>query len=192
MNDFSDYGPLKFFIGEWESQGHQGENRAPDEERNVENTKFRQWMKFTPIGEQENHEQALMGLQYENKAWEQGEDGEEDELFHQEIGYFLFDKDKNEVIKCFTIPRGMAILAGGKIKEGENFFTLVSTLGENVYGLTSNPFLDKEFQTIRYTVTFKILDQDTFSYDENTELKIKGQVKIFDHTEKNTLKRKKA
>lgn len=54
-----DFGPLRFLIGKWESEGFQGENRAPDPDRKVENTKFRQEMNFEPIPEIENHEQVL-------------------------------------------------------------------------------------------------------------------------------------
>ena len=36
-----DYGPLAFLIGNWKSgEGWSGENRAPDPDRKVENTKF--------------------------------------------------------------------------------------------------------------------------------------------------------
>ena len=52
-------------------------------------------------------------------------------------------------------------------------------------------FLDEEFQTVRYDIRFEILDEETFSYDENTQIKIKGQNRIFDHTEKNVLIRMK-
>jgi hypothetical protein len=51
--------------------------------------------------------------------------------------------------------------------------------------------LDEEFQTVRYDIKFELIDEDTFSYDENTQIKIKGQPRIFDHTEKNTLMRVK-
>ena len=55
------YGPLRFYIGKWQSNGFLGENQAPDPDRNVENTKFRQEMIFEPIGDVENHEQLLRG-----------------------------------------------------------------------------------------------------------------------------------
>jgi hypothetical protein len=36
------------------------------------------------------------------------------------------------------------------------------------------------------------LDYETFSYDQVTKIKIKGQPNIFEHRDKNTLKRLKA
>jgi hypothetical protein len=47
---------LNFFLGKWESEGLSGENQAPDPDRRIENTKFRQSMIFEPIGDVENHE----------------------------------------------------------------------------------------------------------------------------------------
>lgn len=190
MEDIN-YGPLRFYIGKWESTGLTGQNRAPDPDRKEENTKFRQIMTFEPIGAAENHEQVLYVLKYETKAWEEGEDGPEDDPFHQEMGYFIWDKVNRQVMKSFTIPRGVVVLAGGDATLDDTEFKLNATLGSTTYGICSNKFLDDEFQTVSYDVKFELIDEDTFSYDENTRLKIKGQDRIFDHTEKNTLVRVK-
>ena len=82
------YGPLRFLIGKWKSEGFVGENRAPDPSLSVENTKFRQEMTFTPIGDVNNHEQKLYALRYSTLAWEEGHD---EEAFHEEVGYFIWD-----------------------------------------------------------------------------------------------------
>jgi hypothetical protein len=92
-------------------------------------------------------------------------------------------------LKSFIVPRGISVNAGGTADENAKEFTVCAELGSNTYGICSNKFLDSEFQTVAYKVEFKFIDKDTFSYDENTQIKIKGQKKIFDHTEKNTLKR---
>ena len=185
MSDIN-YGPLRFYIGTWRSESFDGENRAPDPDRKVENTKFRQEMIFEPIGDVENHEQLLYALRYQTKAWEEGNDTEP---FHEEVGYFIWDKKDRQVLKSFIVPRGVAVNAGGDADENATEFKVSAELGSQTYGICSNKFLDKEFQTVRYDVKFEFIDEDTFSYDENTQLKIMGQDKIFDHTEKNTLKR---
>jgi hypothetical protein len=189
MDDLIKYGPLRFFIGTWESQGLTGENQAPDPDRKIENTKFRQVMMFEPIGDVENHEQVLYALRYHTKAWEEGEHGLDDKPFHEEVGYFIWDKVNRQVMKSFIVPRGIAVNAGGDADENATEFKLSAELGSHTYGLCSNKFLDEEFQTVRYDVKFEFLDEDEFSYDENTQIKIKGQNRIFDHTEKNVLKR---
>ena len=185
MSDIN-YGPLRHYIGKWESVGFLGENRAPDPDRKVENTKFRQEMIFEPIGDVENHEQLLYVLRYHTKAWEEGDD---EEHFHEEVGYFIWDKANREVMKSFIVPRGIAVNAGGSSTQDAIEFSLRAELGSQTYGVCSNKFLDEEFQTVSYDIKFEFIDENTFSYDENTRLKIKGQDRIFDHTEKNTLKR---
>lgn len=185
------YGPLRFLIGKWESQGLTGDNQAPDPDRKMENTKFRQIMTFDPIGDVENHEQLLYVLRYHTKAWEEGEHAPEDKPFHEEVGYFIWDKTNRQVMKSFIVPRGISVNAGGDADQDSTEFTVSAILGSNTYGICSNKFLDEEFQTVRYDVKFELLDEDTFSYDENTQIKIKGQPRIFDHIERNVLKRVK-
>ena len=183
MSDIN-YGPLRFLIGEWASEGHLGENRAPDPDRKVENTKFKQTMLFEPIGEVENHEQVLYALRYSTKAWEEGDD---EDPFHEEVGYFIWDKANRQVLKSFIVPRGIAVNAGGEADVNAISFTVSAELGSHTYGLCSNKFLDEEFKTLTYEVTFEFVDENKFEYSENTRIQIKGQNQVFDHIEKNTL-----
>lgn len=180
------YGPLAFYIGKWESEGWTGENRAPDPDRKVENTKFKQEMIFEPIGEVKNHEQILYALKYSTRAWEEGGD---DEPFHEEVGYFIWDNCNKQVLKSFIVPRGIAVNAGGTTDSESKEFTISAKVGHEAYGISSNLFLNEEFKTLRYDVTFKQIDQNSFSYEEDTQIKIKGQAEIFHHTEKNKLRR---
>lgn len=184
---YEEYGPLAFYIGHWESKEYSGKNKAPDPDRNEENTNFRQEMIFTPAGLTENHEQALYALNYQTKAWE--EDGDE-EPFHQEVGYFIWDKENRQIMKCFSVPRGISAIAGGTTEETDNAFTLNAKVGSETYGICSNIFLDQEFKSISYDVTFTIIDKDTFSYEENTQIKMKGRDSLFQHTESNVMIRK--
>lgn len=183
MSDLN-YGPLRFYIGKWRSEGFDGENVAPDPGRQTEVTKFRQEMIFEPIGDVNNHEQKLYVLRYKTFAWEQGDD---DGPFHEEVGYFIWDKDNRQVMKSFIVPRGVAVQAGGEADINATEFSIQAKLGSTTYGICSNKFLDEEFQTVQYDVKFEFIDEDKFSYDENTQLKMKGRDKIFDHTEKNIL-----
>jgi hypothetical protein len=180
------YGPLSFYIGKWESEQWTGENRAPGPSRMVENTKFRQEMIFEPIGSVNNHEQKLFCLRYTTKAWEEGST---QDPFHEEVGYFIWDKESNQVLKSFIVPRGIAVNAGGSTTSDAREFTVSADVGSETYGISSNLFLDKQFKSIRYDITFKQLDENTFSYNENTQIKINSQEEIFHHTEKNVLRR---
>ncbi|MBN2616512.1 MAG: FABP family protein [Bacteroidales bacterium] len=183
-----EYGPIEFLIGQWESEGWSGENKAPDPDRKEENTRFRQIMEFIPIGLVENHEQALWVLRYSTAAWEK--DGDENP-FHQEVGYFIWDNENKQLLKSFIVPRGIAVNAGGTVDDSESSFTLSAQLENPVHGISSNPFLDKEFRTLQYNITFQKLDSNTFTYNENTLIQIKGRESVFEHTEKNVMKRVK-
>jgi len=94
-------------------------------------------------------------------------------------------------MKSFIVPRGIAVNAGGTAEANAKEFKVVAEVGSPVYGLCSNKFLDEEFKTVGYETTFKQIDADTFCYDEDSLIEIKGQKDIFHHTEKNTMVRVK-
>ena len=179
------YGPLAYFIGNWKSDGWTGENQAPDPNRETENTKFRQEMTFDPIGDVNNHEQKLYALRYSTVAWEEGDD----DPFHEEVGYLIWDKDNKQVLKSFIVPRGIAVNAGGTTEEDAKEIFVTADLGSPTYGICSNIFLDEEFKTTRYELKLTKLDDNTFSYDEDTHILMKGRKDVFHHTEKNIMKR---
>ncbi len=47
--DNINYGPLRFYIGKWRSEGFDCGNVTPDPNREIEATTFRQEMIFEPI-----------------------------------------------------------------------------------------------------------------------------------------------
>ena len=181
--DLSLWGPLAKMIGTWE--GSVGDDTAPGDDRGVEKNKFRELFVFTPFGPANNHEQTLYGLNYTRTAWRLGEDAP----FHEQIGYWLWDANAQQIIHSFMIPRGMTVLAGGQASAKSQTIKLTATLGSSTFGIASNPFLDKEFKTVKYDSTHTFIDASTFSYEENTQIQIKGQSQIFNHIDKNTLKK---
>lgn len=178
-----DHGPLAHLAGVWE--GNKGDDIAPSDDRNTENNKFRERIVFEPFGPVDNHEQRLFGLRYLTQAWRLGEDSS----FHEETGYWLWDSSTKEIMRCFLIPRGVSVIAGGKYQDGANEFELSAMLGSPTYGICSNPFLDREFQTVEYKLKVTLLGDGKFSYHEDTVLKIKGNPNLFHHTDQNTLTR---
>ena len=177
------YGPLAFLIGNW--SGDKGEDRAPGPQRDVENNKFKEEMHFEPIGLVDNHEQEMYGLRYRTMAWESGDE----DPFHEELGYWLWEPAKQIALRCFVIPRGVSIIAGGIVSPTEKSFELSAQVGSETYGICSNTFLDQEFKTIKYELKVTFLNDHSFSYVETTHLKIKGQSELFLHTDQNTLVR---
>ena len=143
-------------------------------------------MTFEEINEVDNHEQILNGLRYRTMAWEEGAD----EPFHEEVGYWLWDAEHQQVIKSFLIPRGVSVIAGGTTTADAKEFTMKAELGSATYGICSNQFLDREFRTESFEVTVTILNEKEFKYSEVTKLRIKGQNEIFLHTDENTMTKK--
>ncbi|MCZ6801563.1 MAG: heme-binding beta-barrel domain-containing protein [Nitrospirae bacterium] len=174
-------GPLAPLAGIWE--GAQGLDVAPSSKGPVE-TKFRERMTFDPMGPVVNGPQVLYGLRYATVAWPLGQDNP----FHEEVGYWLWDSQAQQVMRCFIVPRGIAINAGGPSTAQANTFEMIADVGSHTYGIASNPFLDKAFKTMRYELTVTIHDDGTMSYHEDTQLQIQGQSELFHHTDHNTLK----
>lgn len=183
--DLNTLGPLKNLAGTFE--GTIGDDVAPSDDRGTENNKYREVIVFTHILPAQNHEQTLYGLRYHQQAFRHGEDFP----FHDQVGYWHWDPKAKLVMQSLTIPRGMATLAGGPAEPDSKSFKIKAELGSQTFGIASNPFLDKEFQTVKYEIQISFSDNDTFTYDQTTSIKIKGQPKIFEHRDKNTLKRVK-
>ncbi len=87
------------------------------------------------------------------------------------------------------MPRGIAVVAEGTAEPMAQFFTLAAEVGSETYGICSTRFLDREFKTVRYELTVAVYDDQTFSYEEDMQLRIKGQKERFHHRDKNRLKR---
>lgn len=180
-------GPLGPLLGVWE--GEKGSDLAPSDKaetnRQPVTSKYRERMVFEPTGAVDNHEQKLCGLRYSTKAWRIGSP----DPFHEELGYWMWDAASKLVIRSFMPPRGMAVLAGGYAEPGARAFALEATCGSETFGICSSPFLTAEFKTERYTLAIEVLDDDTFTYDEHTFLRMKGRDGVFDHRDQNTLRR---
>lgn len=176
-------GPLAALAGTWE--GEKGDDTAPSDDRGTETNKFRERMTFVPFGPVKNHEQVLYGLRYSTTAWRLGEESP----FHEELGYWLWDAKEKQVMRCFIVPRGVTVIAGGTVQPDAKSFELSADVGSETYGICSNKFLDKEFKTVIYELNVTIHDDQSFSYEEDTQLKIKNQADLFHHIDKNTLRR---
>ncbi len=176
-------GPLGALVGTWE--GDKGDDVAPGSDRGVARSKFREVFRMEPLGRVDNHEQILHGLRYFRHAWRLGHP----EPFHEELGYFLWDAKASHVMRSIIIPRGITVLAGGVTTADAKVFTVRADVGSPTYGISSNQFLNDEFKTVRFDATVTVHGPDSFSYAENTQLKMRGHEELFNHADKNTLKR---
>ncbi|MDX8406808.1 MAG: heme-binding beta-barrel domain-containing protein, partial [Mariprofundaceae bacterium] len=178
----SHLGPLAKLAGEWE--GSDGIDVAPGRNGPVK-TAYRERLQFEPVGPVVNGPQLLYGLRYATTAWPVGAD----EPFHEEVGYWLWDAKAGQVMRCFMVPRGVTINAGGQASADATAFCMQAELGSNTFGILSNPFLDRAFKTVCYDLSVKVHHDGSFSYQEDTQLQIQGQDSTFHHTDGNRLKR---
>ena len=176
-------GPLGGLLGTWE--GDKGVDKSPDDDpREVEVNRYRERMVFEETGLVENHSQKLYGLRYSTTAWRVGEP----DPFHEDRGYWLWDAANEQVMRCFIVPRGVSIIAGGTAKADATAFELAADVGSETYGICSNRFLDAEFKTVRYELKVEI-NGNEWKYSQDTQMKIKGQDEIFHHTDDHVLRR---
>jgi len=110
-------GPLAALAGTWE--GAQGIDFSRVHSKEKE-TRFRERIVFEPLGPVRNGPQELYGLRYSMTAWRMGEK----DAFHEELGYWLWDGGNKQVLRCFMVPRGVVINAGGDAEDDSVSFHL--------------------------------------------------------------------
>ncbi len=176
-------GPLASLVGTWE--GDKGDDIAPSDSRGVENNKFRERIVFEQAGPVQNHEQNIHVLRYSTRASRLGEK----DTFHEELGYWSWEPSTQELMRSFLIPRGIALIAGGKAPRDAREFKLEAKCGSSTFGICVNPFLEREFKIVSYELTVRIHDDNSFSYEEDTVMQLPGQKELFHHRDSNTLKR---
>jgi len=177
-------GPLAPLAGSWE--GDEGLDVAYSHARErVIETPYRERTTFSPFGPVDNGTQSLFGLDYRTAAWR----GDEELPFHTEVGYWLWDAADEQVMRCFMVPRGTTILAGGPATPEAKTFTMQAEVGSETYGVLSNPYLTKYARTVLYQVTMTIGDDDTYRYDETTNVEHARLSDLLLHTDRNTMRR---
>ncbi len=173
-------GPLAALAGAWEGEQGVDVSRIHSEEKE---TRYREKVVFEPLGPVNNGPQRLYGLRYSMTAWRLGEE----DAFHEELGYWLWDGGNEQVLRCFMVPRGVLINAGGDAKADSNSFHLSAEVGSETYGILSNKYLDESYKTMKYVLDVDVHGDGGFSYMEDTQLWIPVNEAIFHHTDQNTL-----
>jgi hypothetical protein len=173
-------GPLTPMAGIWE--GVRGSDEHPVAEGTEQNT-FVERYELQPIDRQTNGPQLLYGLRYHTHIVKPGEV----ETFHDQVGYWLWEPATETVTFTLGIPRGQVLLAAGPATADSTDFELHATVGSEVYGILSNPFLDKAFRTLSYRIHVTTHPDGTWSYEEEGILDIPDRVEPFRHIDRNTL-----
>jgi hypothetical protein len=180
-----EWGPLAALIGEWESdQG--GLDAAFSHSRGeVLDTPYKEKLTLKPFGPVDNGNQHLYGLDYKSAMWR----GSEENPFHTEVGYWLWDGATGEVMRGFVVPRGITVLAGGTAAADATSFTLAARPGDPNYSIGENKYLSQHASTLSYDVTIAVNDDGSWTYHETTMLKMDEFPEPFAHTDNNTLRK---
>lgn len=177
-----DYGPLAALIGTW--TGDKGMDVAPapppdSEERNP----FYETIVFEPIGDVTNaDEQVVVALFYRQIVRRTSND----EVFHDQTGYWMWDAASGTVMQSLTIPRGVCLLAGGTAEAGDTSWEVKAELGHADWPVSQSPFMRDKASTRAFSHHIAV-GGDRLSYKETTLVDIFGSV--FEHTDENELRR---
>ena len=179
-NTLQNLGPLTGMAGIWE--GTRGLDIKPKAE-GPKKQAYVERIELQPIDPQTNGPQLLYGLRYHVHITKP----EQKKTYHDQVGYWLWEPATDTVIHTLTIPRGQTAMAAGQAKADATEFELVSTQGLDTYGICSAPFLNHAFKTVEFRIKVTINSDGTWSYDQDTVLKIFGQEELFHHRDTNTL-----
>ena len=184
--DGIDYGPLAALVGTW--RGDKGVDRAPEpdgEERNP----FYEVIRFEAAGDVTNAEQQTLSVVRYHQVVSRKSN---DEVFHDQVGYWLWDPADGTLIETFTIPRGVAVVAGGKLGQPDDLaaelvFEVAAEAGSPDCGIVQAPFMFKQARTTAFQHTVTV-SGDQMRYSETTVLDIYDKTG-YEHTDVNTLTR---
>jgi hypothetical protein len=109
--------------------------------------------------------------------------------FHDQVGYLLWEPATRTVTMTLAIPRAQVAMASGTVAPDATKFTLRAVAGDPHYGICTAPFLDAAFHTPSWEITFRIGSEDTWSFEEVTQLVVHGQPGVFEHRDSNALTR---
>lgn len=182
----SELGPLETLLGRWEGNVGLDISFHHDDDH-IEETGYFEKASFSRIPVVNNGSQRMHGLNYQMTAWRHGE--EKMDPFHDEVGYLLWEEATGLVMRCFAVPRGIALLAAGKAAADSKVLEFKAELGSSGIGLLQNPYLLENAKTTEFVGVFTIEDDDTFSYTSDLTLDLAAYGGVMHHTDKNTLQR---
>ena len=180
LDTLQNLGPLEKLAGIW--QGTRGVDIKPKAE-GAKQQVYVERIELHPIDPQTNGPQLLYGLRYHAHITKP----DQRKTYHEQVGYWLWEPATETITHTLTIPRGVTAMASGKASADATEFELVAIQGSDTYGICSLPFLDHAFKTVEFHIQVTVNDDGTWTYHQDTVLKIAGQEELFHHRDTNTL-----
>lgn len=178
-----DYRPLINLMGVW--KGSEGVDVAPEPDADETNPYY-ETLIFEASGDVTNAgEQTLAVVRYDEVISRKSDDG----VFHDQVGYWLWDAASGTLCETLTIPRAVTLLAGGRARiDGDKTLLAVKAVdGSDTWGIVQSPFMREKARTTEFRHQPAVVG-DTLNYSETTVLEIYGK-SAYQHTDGNTLQR---
>ena len=153
-----------------------------------EESPYYETLAYTAIGDVTNAEpQVLAVIRYQQIVRRKSND----EVFHDETGYWMWDAANGIVMHSLTIPRAVCVLAGGQWIATENegngvSIAVAANADDPDWGIIQSPFMRDHAKTVEFRHEI-IVENEKLSYSETMILEIYG--KTFKHTDRNELTR---
>ena len=176
----SNLGPLRPLAGIWESAKGIDLNPKAD---GPERRKFSERIELQPADPQTNGPQLFYGLRYHIHI----NAPDEDNTFHDQLGYWLWEPATGLVLQTVSIPRGQVALAKGYANAGDQSLSVAAERGSMENGICSTAFLEYAFRTDSYRLEIVFNVDGSWSYVSDTMLQVHGRPEPFRHRDRNTL-----
>ena len=179
-----DYGPLAVLKGSW--RGDRGRDESPEPD-GTEKNPYTETIHFSPAGDVDNAEsQELVAVQYRLEV-HRTTDGKK---IHDQTGYWIWDAEARLVMHEFTIPRAVAVIAGGEYRgetdaDGSILLRVAAALDHPDWQIIQSPFMQKNALTTGFEQRLSIAP-NRLAYSQTTLVDIYGR-KAFEHTDSNEL-----
>lgn len=173
-------GPLRRLAGVWENAKGVDLNPKAD---GPERRKYSERIDLQPADPQTNGPQLFYGLRYHTHI----NAPDEDNTFHDQVGYWLWEPATGLVMQTVAIPRGQVALASGHATADAMSLSVSATRGQTEYGICSTAFLEYAFRTDSYRLEITFNTDGSWSYVSDTMLAVRGQAEPFRHRDLNTL-----
>lgn len=173
-------GPLSRLAGIWE--GHRGVDLNPKAD-GPEQRSYYERIEMQPIDAQANGPQLFYGLRYHVHI----NTREEQNTFHDQVGYWLWEPATGLILQSLAIPRGQIAIAAGHAEPSATKLVLKAERGQTEYGICSTTFLELAFRTDSYRIEVEFHSDGSWSYVSDTTLQVRGQDEPFLHRDRNTL-----
>lgn len=173
--------PLNRFIGVWE--GDQGADVAPAQKKtgatgSAAVSPFYERLEISAGPAATNaSEQDLEALTVRQKVFRKSDQ----QQFHDQVGYLIWDKKNAKVIYSFCVPRGVCVSAEGNLDKKDEFSVSTKT------AIAETEFMRQNAKTEAFSMGMTVKPDNTLSYSQITALNIYG--KAFSHADSNVLRK---